>query len=674
MQQENSGPRNWPAGPLVVFALLILLRLALSSRLPSYILADMPHDDAWVVFRAISILKGHWLGTYDQFTLIKGPFSPLLMAFSSGVGVTFRGLNTALYCAACVIFILALRPVLKNNWLALFVLAVVLFNPLPYALETGQRIYRNGIGQWQILLLLSCLIALFLRRNEDRRVILRWALGAGFTLGALLETREDTGWIYPFVLGSIAVTCLFFLLEKQGARKHIAIFLIPIVFPFAFNSTVRAMNYLHYGMAITNDRNGGNYAKVASDLLAITPDAADDALYGSQIEQGRYYNIYVSTMEKAFAASPTLKGVSPSIRDAIRTWASWQEVKNGELGTDHMLFALRDGVKAAGYYKTLRETEAFYGKVHDELQKAFENGTLVSRGFSVSPLIKRIQWPDITRAMSIMPRAIREVAGFEGVHAQSIPAAGSPKGISTFVQIAGGDYYSLGNFIQSAGWAFAEDSNTRLSAAVYDDQGTQLMSVPFQPAKDVFDLYNNPNAKLSRFSFKIDGYDLKSGVSLRFLDQNGAVVWELPLDGTEGCGAREGVFRYCMDMSMGDSSGDHFAPLVARANLVIDVYKTVTPIASILACLVYLAATIKLVGELRRKNYKDTLPVWLILTGLGLTFMLFVSAMSLITATSFHALSYIYTAPAYLLLLVFCSISVVWGFESVKEYRKHRHS
>lgn len=44
--------------------------------------------DGWMVRRAVYFLQGQWMGPYDQYMLIKGVFSPLLLAFSIGIGAT----------------------------------------------------------------------------------------------------------------------------------------------------------------------------------------------------------------------------------------------------------------------------------------------------------------------------------------------------------------------------------------------------------------------------------------------------------------------------------------------------------------------------------------------------------------------------------------------------------
>jgi hypothetical protein len=340
MQEVDRCYVNWRSAPIFLVGILILVRVLLSNRLPSYILVDAPHDDGWVVRRTQYMLSGDWLGPYDQFTLIKGVFSPLLLAFSARIGATFSSLNMVLYCVACLVFVAALRPAIRNRWLQLLLFAVLLFNPITYSLETSQRVYRNGIGQWQILLIFGCLIAIFLRRNDNWKSLLAWGIGGGLALGTFLHTREDATWIYPFVIGSVFLTAVFYFVEKQGPRKSAAVFLLPLVVAGSLHGAVMLEHYVRYGAPIINDRGGGNYAKVAGDLHAIAPDAEDEKRFQAPPYKERYYNIYVSTMDKALAASPTLNSAAEPIRDAIKMWATWEEDNIGEVSTDHMLFAL----------------------------------------------------------------------------------------------------------------------------------------------------------------------------------------------------------------------------------------------------------------------------------------------------------------------------------------------
>lgn len=662
--------QNLPKTTVYVFGILILLRLALSERLPGYLLPGMPHDDGWVIKNALSILRGQWLGPYDQYTLIKGVLSPLFLAFSSYIGVPFGVLNTSLYCFASVVFVLSVRPIIKKHWLQISLFSLLLFNPIPYALHTGQRIYRVGMGQWEILLVFGCLIAIFLRSNENSKSILKWAILCGLSLGAFLQTREDAVWIYPFVTTAIMFSIVAFILKKKEPKSKIIIFLLPVLIAILLNTATAITNNIHYHYPILNDRSGGNFAKVAGDLYLITPSADEDKLFKSEAYRNRYYNIYVSTMEKAFLASPTLRSAAPKIREAIRNWEGSEDPKIGQLSTDHMLFALRDGVTAFGYYKSLPETEEFYGRVHKELQTGFEKGLIVKRGFPISPLIMPLQKGDLRIILSIMPLAIRDISTFKGVSSAALPSLGNVASIKEVGLIAGGDFYTSPSSLTVSGWAFSKEDKTNITAGLYDNKGTLIAKISFLGGDDVFKHFLSnglryQNAKNSRFSFNIDGYDLNSGVEMRFFNTKSNLISVIPADGSATCG-EDFSFHYCIDNLRIESSTEKFySKFVGRANKVIGVYQKFIPFLSLFGCLIYFVSTIILIRQIRKKEALKILPVWIVLTGLVSTFILFMFGMCSIEATSFNALVYWYTAPAYLLLLMFCGVSVSWGIETL---------
>lgn len=431
---------------IYLFAVLITFRIILSNRLPCYLLPDLPHDDGWMLARAQSILQGEWLGSYDHFTLIKGVFSPILLALSSSIGVTFNGLNTAIYCLACIVFVKAIRPIIKNNSLQILCLGIMLFNPISYALETGQRAYRCGIGQWEIIIIFAGVIAIFLRRNDNWISLLKWALMSGATLGAFLLTREDGVWIYPFVFTAVCLTGILIIRANNNYKIKFATILLILAMPILLRAAVTLSNYIYYGAPVVNDRTDGFYAKVAGDLNIMTPNADDDKLYRSDAFKSYYITIYVSTMEKAIAASPTLQCVESHLRDAIQNWIKISSAcfglspKIGQPATDHMLWALRDGVMSAGHYNSLRESEAFFEKVHKELQMSFKNGALGKRGLLISPLIAPMQKGDLSKSLRLMPTALLKIVKFKNVSSAAVPSVGSDLSLKRFSLVAGRDY------------------------------------------------------------------------------------------------------------------------------------------------------------------------------------------------------------------------------------------
>ena len=674
MFHRKNEKSSWESQTIVCILILILLRIILSNRLPSYIMSDMPHDDGWLVKHAMLILNGEWLGQYDQYTLIKGVFSPILLAFSSYIGITFRGINTALYCFSCVVFLIAIRPLIKRQLIQVICFTALLFNPITFALETGQRIYRNAIGQWEILLVFGCLIAVYIRRMNNWKELLKWELVGGLALGAFFQTREDGIWIVPFTLCVIIITIITYLLEKEKPPVKMLLFLTPLVIVMFLNNATAFVNYKKYGAAIINDRSGGNYAKVAADLQAITPEVSDEMLYKSEKYKNIFFNVYVSTMDNAISVSPTLNSAAKSIRAAIRGWLSWGDpLKSGQLSTDHMLFALRDGVRGAGYYQSLPETEAFYGKVHNELQSAFKSGLLKKRGFCISPLIPPFQKGDLIKTLSLMPGAIMDIVKYSGVSCETKPAAGYELGIQEFNLIAGGDYYTTPSRLIFRGWALAKDDNTHLLASLHDRYGTLVCKLPFQSSEDVYIATEGKfkNAKSCRLVFAIDGYNLNSGLFLRFSDINGKVLKDLAADGSIN-GIENNSIIVSFENLKDISPEKKYSTFVGRAKFVISIYKRITPFISLLACLVYIAATIVLIREIVLKKILKTLTIWLIMTGMAATFILFVFSMCLIEATSFKALHYLYTAPAYIILLMFLVVSHGWAVDTFLEFKKRR--
>lgn len=664
---------------LIAIIILVFLRFLLSNRLPIYIISDLPHDDAWIVTRAIYFLQGEWMGPYNQYTLIKGVFSPLLLAVSIGLGVTFQGLNIALYCFSCVIFLIAISPTLKRKWIQLLCLAILLFNPITYALQTGQRVYRNGLCQWQLMLIFGCTIAMLLRRKSNWKCLLKWGILDGLALGAFVQTREDYVWIYPFVLVSTIVMIIMCLNKTKKISVKIFTLLVPIMLTILSNGMVGFINNIYYGAPIINDRDSGNYAKVMQDLYLISSDPKEDKLYQSDAYQHLYYNIYTSTVEKAMAVSPTLSSAAQPIRNAIAMWANWDGLHAPQPIADHILFAIRDGVKGAGYYQTLPKTEAFYGKVHKELQVAFKNGTLKKRGISISAMAAPLEKGDIAKTVALLNSAVHSVVNFDGVSSAAVPANGSSEGIETFQLLAGGGSITKSvNTLTCSGWAFTTDDNINLKPVLYDSNKKKLLDIDFVSGLDVYKYFLSKgidckNAKMCRFSFFIDGYDLTSGLVLRFIDKNGSIYQQIPMDGSTA-GGNNGVFNYAIDTLKAKSSSkkaeEFYGHYVNRANAVINVYQKTSPCVSIIACILYIFMTIKLAVEFFKKQERKMISIWLFLTGVLLSLILFLLCMCYMTATTFDTLFYLYLSPAYILYLMFCTITFLYNIEYYFDYCK----
>lgn len=64
---------------------------------------------------AINLLKMHWLGTYNTYTLIKGSFFPMFLAFNCFIGLSYIDALTLLYSFSCIFFLYIISKIFENN-------------------------------------------------------------------------------------------------------------------------------------------------------------------------------------------------------------------------------------------------------------------------------------------------------------------------------------------------------------------------------------------------------------------------------------------------------------------------------------------------------------------------------------------------------------------------------
>ena len=674
---------------IYIYIIGILLRVCIVDRLPVYIMGSSPHDDGWIVSRANSLLSGHWLGPYDQYTLIKGAFSPVLLAVSKILGITFMHLNTILYCAACLFFLTAIAPIVQNRFSKLACFLVLLFNPISFALETWQRVYRNGFSQWQLLFIFGGMIAIFIRRTETVSQLLPWSVITGFVLWGFCNTREDSIWLMPFVFIAMVITLRTSLSDYKNRRdvklgdyiKRALLIALPIIILLLGNVGLRLVNYSYYGSAIINDRTGGNYAKVVKDLYLIERDQEDIERFSTEEYQNQYLNITTNTLEKAYSASPTLASARESINLAITIWDSGEIIVDGEPYLDHILFALRDGIAAAGYYKNLPETEQFYQTVHNELNEAFKSGRLKKTGLVLSAGAAPIKTTDIVPLLQEFVATTKYALLFQGVSADVVPVNERDDAVALFENIAGGDMvYSANMITELQGWAFLYENGAQLEILGYASNEEDWTKARFVDSPDVYDYFSSngldyTNASFARFVLELqDANTIEDGV-LRFYDNNGNMLEECPLNAIiPGQGCFKESFCYLIDdisikNSLSGMEYDNAQKNVDRVNIISEAYKKVGKWVAVVALIAYMFNSI-IVYKKRKRPEDNVLAAWLLQTGILLSILVFLLCISYMTVSTFFARVYLYLSPVYVLMLAFYGVSISTAFETYVMLRK----
>lgn len=639
----------------IILGIAIFLRIAMTSRLTPSIFADMQHDDLWLVERANSILNGHWLGEYNQYTLLKGVFSPLFLAFSYIVGMDYMEMCTYVYVISCIIFLIAVSKLISKERycvkIALFI--ILLYNPISYAQQTFQRIYRNGMSQWQVLLIFSATIAIIYELDNGVKKIVPWIVIDGIALWSYVNTREDGAWVLIFAVCSAVATYLVYAIQQKKFMcvKYAWVF-APLIILILGNIAVKVVNYSYYGVWEQNDRTQGYFAAVMGDLYQIK---AGDEKYAK--DNNIYINIYYEALEKAYKVSPTMESIKPNLEQSITAWDGIDTIRgDGELETDHLLFALRDAVKASGYYSDGKETEQFYKQIHQELSNGFREGALEKRGISITGNSVPLKFSMLPNIFVESWNSLKTVITFKDVQCSDDYVSGSGENIGLFERISG-DYGLKGDLdnIKISGWIFYLDNDMRNIQYVFcDKEGNVLQLVDFSEDTDVYDYFesnglNYENARRCRFNNSISNVTSDNEVLLNaYIDSQ--LVYQLQICGDGVTAIQDNTkILYNIDSVSYYSQKQSTGEVVEKVNSVIEIYQKGGGVLWWVAFGAYVA----LGGVFLKTRKRDYGIPLLISTGTFLSLVLFLFCVSYIHITTFYARHYLYLSTGYILYLIF---------------------
>ena len=327
-----------------------------------------PHDDLLFINQAHNILSGKWLGEYNQLTLIKGQFYPLFIALSYYLNIPLLAAQQLLYAFASFTAVWAVYPLVRQKWLLSVLYVFLLLNPFSYNYPAVGRVFRLGIYPSLGLLVFSSMVGLYVRSGKSWKQALVWSLGAGIFLSAFWNTREESIWIVPSLLLLFALAC-FDIRRKSRSRVALLIGLygLPVVMLLAFNTTLKTINQHHYGVYATIELETPEFESAYGGLLRV------------KSEQWRqFYPVVKDVRDKAYAVSPAFREVQSYLDGPVGK--KWQDLCGcTDIPAAFFIWAFRDSVAAAGYYKDGPRTLDFYQKIGNEIDQACDAGKLDCR-------------------------------------------------------------------------------------------------------------------------------------------------------------------------------------------------------------------------------------------------------------------------------------------------------
>ena len=366
--------RFWSPAFLTAFGLGLAFKLWLiADDKRSAIYA--PHDDFNFVEHARTILDGQWFGSYDQFTLIKGPFYPLFIALASDLSVPLRIAEMLLHALACVVAVWAVAPAVRPAIVRIGIFALLLFDPYTYE-STTARVIRGDVMEALALLVVALTVGIVLRRERDVTSMVPPSAALGLALAAFLLTREEGPWLYPFL---VPLAVVYLLAGAPRSWRAFGKRSVPIVTAAGVAGTcwaaAAAENLSVYGWFTTTELTSPEFTSAYGALARIVPPPPKN---GRRVDPR--IPIQLPALEPVYRVSPAARELQPYFDGApgrALTRQSCEVLKIcGGIAGGWFVWFFRDAVALAGHYSSGVQARHYYLTLAEEIDAACERKAL----------------------------------------------------------------------------------------------------------------------------------------------------------------------------------------------------------------------------------------------------------------------------------------------------------
>ena len=665
---------------LCFFLLLVFfggIKQFLVYNLPIMAVPKGIHDDWIMVHLADTLRNGQWLGEYNDLTLTKGMFFPLYLAVINFLHLSYLNVTALLYTVSCMIFVYALRPLVKKYRYSMLLYLALLWNPVSYSVQAFQRVYRNSISYIQVLLIFGGLLALWLRRKEPVKKQLLWLLTAAVGMVTFFYTREDAIWVEPFLIVFVLVYLgsMFLLWKKERAKEYAvkaALVLLPFFCILGAGRLIARENYSHYNIRLTNELQKGGFAEMYKSMMAVKPEEDIPGVTMTREKVARMCD-----------ECPTLKKLEPYIRSSRLYWAGSEEnEKDWEVRDGWVFWIFRTALEQAGYYTDGETVNQVCLQIRDELETAMDEGRLTRQATMPSTYMSPWRKGYLGDLFGALGKAIGYTATYDEmktlVYLYSEPDENG--GIPLFERMTGDKaVWYESDLIEMAGWYASYEGMDGVTLQAELPDGTVLVTAEFTESDDIAAYLAGqgitaPGSEQCRFSLKLSVEDKPQIVYLKAY-RNGE-----PLDSYE---LSDQVTRVESDTSCLNLDWYWDVPerhgLLAEINYKGEVlngirliYHCTGAVVAAAGALAYVLLCVRMVKR-RLAKVKDTddrdLSVWLVLSALLASYFVLLGGISYSEISGWNAILYWYLSGAYPILIAFEALAVIFWLQDWKRNR-----
>lgn len=630
-----------------------ILYLIIRTHIPIAVHAEALHDDQLFISMGQRIADGHWLGAYNQMTLIKGPGYPLFLAANAWLGTPISLTEAAFLGLAIGVFFLVFACISRMPNVALFGYIATLWMPAPYL----ERIMRDCIYPGQMLLVLSGLIAL-LYIEMARNWRYTCALATGLLLGWFSLTREEGIWIAPGI-AVIALAATIHYQRKQQARAFVLAPVALIIAAYGVTQlTFLSINRIAYGSFIGVEVTSSPFSDAMSALQSVQA--------GKQIP---YVPVSKQAREAIYQVSPSflkLKGyLDPPTGSLWQFGCQFYAETCGEIAGGWFMWALREAVATNGFYDSPKKAAAFYRRLTNEVQEACRAGQLQCKPLLISmvPRIAASQWAN---APASLLHGLRMVTLYTP-NPVNILSSGSAADLRADMEFLGSPARTSSpsdiNLYSIHGWYYGAGKKGWVTGKITSGNETATLQVVRADSPDLVRGAGTPDASHQRFNTIIN---CQAPCIYSFVDDVGATV-DIHLAEAAGHpssyplnGATLNIDQVSESSISSINANPRYRLAAAWGETMEKTYGHVLPWLLPLSLLAMSAA---LVISLRRRALAAT-------TVLAMTlWVLFAARLALLTLvdiSSFPAMIVPYLSPAYVLACITPIISFAALYELLK--------
>ena len=672
---KNQSIRRKEVSFFLAMVLFGVLKEFLVYNLPIMAVPKGIHDDWIMVHMADALRSGQWLGEYNDLTLTKGMFFPLYLAVLNFLHLSYLSVSALLYTVSCMVFVYALRPLLKKYWACFTLYLVLLWNPVSYSVQAFQRVYRNSISYIQVLLIFGGLLALWLRRKEPVRKQLLWLLTAAAGMVSFFYTREDAIWVEPFLIVFVLVYLgtMFFLWRKEHAKAYAVkavLVLLPFLCVWGAGQLIAQENDNHYNIRLTNELQKGGFAEMYKSMMAVKPEEDIPGVTMTREKIARMCD-----------ECPTLEKLEPYIQSSRLYWAGSEEnEKDWEVRDGWVFWIFRTALAQAGYYTDGETVNQVCLQIRDELEAAMDEGRLTRQATMPSTYMSPWREGYLGDLFGALGKAIAYTTTYDEmetlVYLYSEPDENG--GIPLFERMTGDKaVWYESDLVEMAGWYASYEGMNGVTLQAEATDGTVLGTAEFTESDDIAAYLAGqgieaPGSEKCRFSLKLSVEDKPQTVYLKAY-RNGTLLdsYELSEDLTRvesGASCLNLDWYWDVPERHGFLAKIHYKGVLL--NGIRQVYHVTGSVAAAAGALAYLALCVWMLKR-RLQKVKDEdgrdLSVWLALLALLASYFVLLGGISYSEISGWNAILYWYLSGAYPIMIAFEALAVLFLVQELRE-------